>query len=311
MNQVFSLFAIYIALFLFGMTVMRQGLLFLQGKKMSEWLHKAVDHPLKSMTIGIIVTAILQSSSAVMVMTVGLVAARLISFRHSIGIILGANIGTIVTLEILAFELTWLIFPLLIVGVPLLLTKSQVLFSTGCFLFGFSSILIAMHGFETLTYPLSSLTVVYDWIVSTNEHNIVALTAGILISAVIQSSSAVTAIAMSFMNEEILRLPAGVSIMLGANLGTCVTAWLASIGGSKESKLTAYAHIWVNLIGIILFLPFINTFSNLIQLLASVPSQQLAHGALIFNVICSFMFLPVISYFSKFVQWVHRTPLDN
>lgn len=290
---------------------MRQGLIFLQGKKMSEWLHKAVDHPFKSMTIGIIVTAILQSSSAVMVMTVGLVAARLISFRHSIGIILGANIGTIVTLEILAFDLTWLIFPLLIIGVPLLLTKSHLLFSTGCFMFGFSSILIAMHGFETLTYPLSSLTVVYDWIVSTNEHNIVALTAGILISAIIQSSSAVTAIAMSFMNEEILFLPAGVSIMLGANLGTCVTAWLASIGGSKESKLTAYAHIWVNLIGITLFLPFINYFSSIIQLLSSVPSQQLAHGALIFNVICSLMFLPVINYFSKFVQWVHKTPLDN
>ncbi|MDQ0254349.1 phosphate:Na+ symporter [Evansella vedderi] len=310
MNQILSLFAIYIALFLFGMTVMRQGLLHLQGDRMKDWLHKAVDHPLKSLSIGIVVTALLQSSSAVMVMTVGLVATGYLSFRHSIGIILGVNIGTIATLEILAFDLTWLIFPLLIIGVPLLMTKSHLLFSIGCFLFGFSSIIIAMHGFETLTYPLSSLTLVYDWILSTNEHNIVALTAGIIISALIQSSSAVTAIAMSFMNENLLILPAGISIMLGANLGTCVTAWLASIGGSKESKLTAYAHIWVNVFGILLFIPFVQLFSYYIETLSSIPSQQLAHAALIFNVVCSLLFLPIIQYFAKFIQWVHKTPIE-
>ncbi|MDG5786539.1 Na/Pi symporter [Evansella sp. AB-P1] len=310
MNHILSMFAIYIALFLFGMTVMRQGLLHIQGERMKKWLHNTINHPLKGFGVGIIVTAILQSSSAVMIITIGLVSAGFIYFRHSIGIILGANIGTVVTLEILAFDLTWLIFPFLILGVPLLFTKKQVLFCIGCFFFGFSCILIAMHGFETLAYPLSSLTIVYEWLLSTNEYNIVALSAGVILSAIIQSSSAVTAIAMSFMNENLLILTSSILIMLGANLGTCVTAWLASLGGSKEAKLTAYTHIWVNLIGIVLFLPFISLFSAVIEGLAISPSQQLAHAALAFNVISSTIFLPFINHFAVFVQWIHKTSID-
>ncbi|MBU9722509.1 MULTISPECIES: Na/Pi symporter [Bacillaceae] len=305
MNQIISLFAIYIALFLFGMTVMRQGLLHMQRGKMASLLEKAVDHPLKSLLIGLVVTAILQSSSAVMIMTVGLVAGGLIPFKHSIGIILGANIGTVVTLEIIAFDLSWLIFPLILIGIPLLMTKSQFLFCLGCLFFGFSSILIAMNGFGTLAYPLSSLTTVYEWIVSTNEHDALALTVGVVISAIIQSSSAVTAIAMSFMNEQLLNLPAGISIMIGANLGTCMTAWLASLGGTRESKLTAYAHIWVNLIGVTLFFPFIAYFAQWVGSIATMPSVQLAHAALVFNLLSSLLILPFINHFSKFVTWMH------
>ncbi|MBU9712052.1 Na/Pi symporter [Evansella tamaricis] len=306
MNHIFSLFAIYIALFLFGMTVMRQGLLHLQEKKMSNWLKNAVDSPFKSLIMGTAVTAVLQSSSAVMIMTVGLVAAGIIPFRHSIGIILGANIGTVVTLEIIAFDLTWLIFPLLIIGIPLLFTRSQLLFCVGCLLFGFSSILIAIHGFETLAYPLSSLSLIYDWLLSTNESKLLAVSVGIIMSAIIQSSSAVTAIAMSFMNEEFLNLPSGIAIMLGANIGTCMTAWLASVGGSKESKLTAYAHIWLNLLGVILFFPFIHYFAVWINYIATVPSVQLAHSAMIFNLLSSFIILAFIDKFAKFIQWIHR-----
>ncbi|SDY51616.1 phosphate:Na+ symporter [Evansella caseinilytica] len=311
MNDIFSLFIIYISLFLFGMTVMRQGLIQLQGRKLSVILQKAVDHPGKGMLLGAVVTALLQSSSAVMVITVGLVASKVISFRHSIGIILGANIGTVITLEILAFDLSWLIFPLLLLGVPLIMTKSQLLFCTGCFLFGFSSIIVAMHGFEALAYPLSSVPAVYDWLLTANSHEVVSITIGILLSAVIQSSSAVTAIAMSFMNETLLTLPGGIGIMLGANLGTCATAWLSSLGGSKESKLTAYAHIWLNLFGIFLFFPFIQLFAAIVGNLGSSPAQQLAHATLIYNVICSLIVFPFLEPFSKFLQWIHRTPLTE
>ncbi|MFA9558785.1 Na/Pi symporter [Evansella sp. AB-rgal1] len=310
MNQIFSMFAIFIALFLFGMTVMRQGLLHLQGERMTSIIYKATDNPYKGFIVGIIVTALLQSSSAVMVITVGLVASGFIPFRHSIGIILGTNIGTVVTLEILAFDLAILIFPLLFLGILLLLQRSQLLFSIGCFCFGFSSMLVAMHGFETLSYPLSSLAIVYDWLVSTNEIESLAVTIGVILSGIIQSSSAVTAIAMSFMNENLLQLPAGISIMLGANLGTCVTALLASLGGSKESKLTAYTHIWVNIIGIVLFFPFIHLLATTVETLSSSPSQQLAHAALLFNVVCSLIFLPFIHSLSRFVQWIHRTPVN-
>ncbi|UTR09349.1 Na/Pi symporter [Evansella sp. LMS18] len=306
MNQLFSMFIIYIALFLFGMTVMRQGLLQLQRQRVTDWIAYTVNTPLKSLIVGTIVTSLLQSSSAVMIITVGLVAAGVITFRNSVGIILGANIGTVVTLEIIAFDLSWLIFPLLITGVLFIIMKNQFLFCTGCFFFGFSSILVAVDGFEKLASPLSSLTLVYDWLLSANNIISIAGAAGILLSAVIQSSSAVTAIAMSFMNEGFLSLPSGIAIMLGANIGTCATAWLASIGGSREAKLTAYAHIWLNIAGVALFFPFIMQFSRLIEMTAAAPSQQLAHAALLFNIFTSLIVLPFIKQFSRFVEWAHK-----
>ncbi|MBM7097114.1 MULTISPECIES: Na/Pi symporter [Alteribacter] len=306
MKELFSLFAIYISLFLFGMTVMRQGLFNLQRRRMSELLISFIDKPYKGLIIGTVVTGLLQSSSAVMIMTVGLVATRVISFRHSIGIMLGANIGTCLTLEIVALDINWLIIPLLIIGLPLLMTKNQVLFCLGCFSFGLGSIFVAMHGFETLAYPLSSLASVHDWLISTDEKGTIALMLGVVMSGIIQSSSAVSAITMSFMNENILSLPTGIAIMLGANIGTCVTAWLASIGGSLESRLTAYAHIWINVIGALLFFPFIHLFSDLIMYTAESPAVQLAHAATVFNVISSAVILPFTDRFAGFLLWVHR-----
>ncbi|TMW73863.1 Na/Pi symporter [Alteribacter natronophilus] len=306
MGELFSLFAIYVALFLFGMTVMRQGLLNMQGRSLSAWLVRFVDRPYKGLLMGAVVTGLLQSSSAVMVMTVGLVAARVISFRHSIGIMLGANIGTCLTLEIVAMNTTWLIVPLLVIGVPLLMTRNHILFCIGCFSFGLGSIFVAMHGFETLAYPLSSIASVYDWLTGTDEKSTLALLAGIVLSGVIQSSSAVSAITMSFMNEQIFSLPTGIAIMLGANIGTCITAWLASIGGSVESRLTAYAHIWINVIGVIVFFPFLHVFSDLLRLTAETPAVQLAHAATVFNIISSAVLLPFTDRFAGFLIWIHR-----
>lgn len=305
MKHIFSMFAVFIALFLFGITVMRQGLFHLQGDKVKKFLYHSVNHPIKGVIVGTIVTAILQSSTAVTVIVVGLVSVGYLTFRNSIGIILGANIGTVITLEIIAFDLTWLIFPLFIVSVPLLFTNKQILFSIGCFLFGFSIIIISIDGFSMLAYPLSSITSVYNWLIATNEFRVLAVIVGVILSIIIQSSTAVTAIAMSFLNESVLTLPTSISIMLGANIGTCMTALLASFAGNKESRLAAFAHIWINVIGVIAFIPIINIFSKFIQYTASIPSLQLAHAALIFNVVSTLMILPFVDLFANFIQKVH------
>lgn len=305
MMQIFTLFAIFIAIFLFGMTLLRQGLFFLQQNKVNNVIYKMVDHPLKGVLIGIIVTAILQSSSAVMIILVGLVSTGFLTFRNSIGIILGANIGTVVTLEIIAFQLSWLIFPCLIAGLLLLFTRKKVLFSIGCLLFGFSNILIAVDGFASLAQPLSNITTVYHWLLTTNQYHSLAVVGGVVLSGIIQSSTAVIAIAMSFMNESILTLPTGISIMLGANIGTCGTALLASIGGNNESKQVAFAHVWINVIGFAIFFPFINIFSMFVEGLTTIPSFQLAHATLIFNVVSTLFFLPIINWFASFVQGIH------
>lgn len=305
MSEWITLFAIFISLFLFGMFVMRHGLLLRFKTKIPYLTYQFIDHPIKGLLTGIIASAALQSSSAVMIITIGLVSTKIIRFKQCIGLILGANIGTVFTLELLAFELSYLIIPCLIIGALLLFSSQEATFSMGCFFFGLGIIFVSMHGFETLAAPLSAIPTVYDWFMWSQEYTSLGLFIGIILSSVIQSSSAVSAMAMSFLDENILSLPASIAIVFGANIGTCATAWLASLGGSKDAKLAAYAHIWINIIGVCLFFPFIETFSELIILTSDNKSQQLVNAAFLFNIISALLILPVISPFSRFIEWIH------
>lgn len=304
-KELFSLLAVFIALFLFGMVIMRAGLFQVGQEKFQRILHKLTDSAWKGLLVGAVASAILQSSSAIIVMTVGLVATGLLAFRHSIGIILGANIGTTLTTELLAFHLSIFIVPLLILGLILLLLPSSKAYSLGCLSFGLACIFIAMDGLETLAYPLASIPSIHSFFELTNEHQLVGIGVGTILTTIIQSSTATTAIAMGFMNDNLLSLPAGIAIMLGANIGTCVTAYLASVGAGKSAKLVAYANIWLNVFGVLLFIPLIGWLGAVASSLTSVPMIQLAHASLIFNVICSFVMLPFVTVFARFIEHIH------
>ncbi|ARK29321.1 Na/Pi symporter [Halalkalibacter krulwichiae] len=304
-KELFSLLAVFIALFLFGMVVMRAGLFQLGQARFQEFLHRLTNSAWKGMIVGAIATAILQSSSAIIIMTVGLVATGLLAFRHSIGIILGANIGTTMTTELLALDLSMFIIPLLLIGLIALLMPSTKAYSLGCLSFGLACIFIAMDGLEKLAYPLASIPSVHSFFDLTNEHQLLGVGIGTILTAIIQSSTATTAIAMGFMTDHVLNLQAGIAIMLGANIGTCITAYLASIGSGRSAKLVAYANIWLNVFGVLLFIPLIGWLSSVAISLTSSPMMQLAHASLIFNVVCSFLMLPVATYFARFVEWLH------
>ncbi|MBB5173946.1 Na/Pi symporter [Texcoconibacillus texcoconensis] len=306
MNELFSQFVIFLSIFLFGMFVMRQGLVNMQEHHASKWLEQLVDKPWKGLLVGTIVTSLLQSSSAVIIISVGLVAAKMIPFSGAVGVILGANIGTSVTLEILAVDFTFFIIPLLLIGVPLLFFQRRAFFCLGCVCFGLASIFIAMKGFESLAAPLSSLHTIYDALAMTKESHLLGISVGALVTAVIQSSTATTAVAMSFVNEHLFTLQTGVAIMLGANIGTCITVWLATIGGTIDMKRVAYAHIWVNIFGAVLFFPFIEVFSDWIAQTSSSPSQQLAHASLVYNAITSLVLLPFVNPFIRGIHWLYK-----
>ncbi|OIJ22124.1 Na/Pi cotransporter [Anaerobacillus alkalidiazotrophicus] len=305
MQQLFSLFAVYITIFLFGMTVMRAGLVNLSQDRLKLALIKMTSTPFKGLLVGTIVTAIVQSSSAVMVITVGLVAASYLTFKQSIGIILGTNIGTSFTTEIIAFNLTSGIIPMLIIGVILMNMKKHVAYCIGCVSFGLGCIFVAMQGLETLAYPIASIPTAHNFLQLTNENSFIAVGVGAVLSALIQSSTATTAIAMGFMSDQILALPAGIGIVLGANIGTCFTAILASVGSKNSAKLVAFAHIWLNIIGVLLFLPFIGWLSSISISLTALPNLQLAHAGTIFNIISSVAVLPFVPLFYKFVIALH------
>ncbi|MBM7701473.1 Na/Pi symporter [Metabacillus iocasae] len=305
MLQVLSFFTVYIAIFIFGMTVLRTGLYNVSQHKMKQWLMQMTKHPFQGMLVGAFVTAILQSSSAVMVLTVGLVATGYLTFKQSIGIILGTNIGTTITTELITFQIDQFVVPMLVLGALLLLFSNLFLSCIGAMLFGLGCIFVSMNGFEHLAAPLSKLPSIEVVIQQANTSELLGLWLGTFMTAIIQSSTATTGIIMSFLNENILSLQAGIAILFGANIGTCITAILASIGSNREGKLTAFAHAWLNVFGVIVFFPFIQTFSLLATKLTQFPDAQLAHVSLIFNIVCSILALPLTNVLAKFIIKVH------
>src|SRR4051794_4464125 len=303
------LFILFILLFIFGMPIIRFGLFNLSGDKLKGWLTKLTSTPLKGMVTGTFVTALLQSSSAVMVITIGLISAKIMTFPQSIGIILGTNIGTTFKTELITFNLDAILVPFAIIGALLILFKNKKARSIGMLLLGITSVFTAMKGFELLAQPLTTMPFINKFILSINDNIILSLFTGTVITSIIQSSTAMTGIAMGFLSAGLLQLDAGIAIVLGANIGTCITAIFASIGGGKESRLAAFAHVWLNVFGVLLFIPLIPFLTENAELLASRADIQLAHISVIFNVATSLIVLPFATQFGKMILYLHdRAP---
>ncbi|WML45356.1 Na/Pi symporter [Neobacillus sp. PS3-40] len=300
------LFILCILLFVFGMNIIRFGLFNLSADKLKTWLTKLTSTPLKGMLTGTFITALLQSSTAVMVITIGLISARIMTFPQSIGIILGTNIGTTFKTELITFDVDAVIIPIAIIGAFLILFKNRKSRSIGFLLFGIASVFTAMKGFELLARPLTSIPFVRHSLLSLNDSIFFSIVIGATITAIIQSSTAMTGIVMGFLTVGLLKLDAGIAIVLGANIGTCITAIIASIGGGQEAKLAAYAHVWLNVFGVLLFIPLIPYLTILAPKLASAKDVQLAHISVIFNIVTSLIILPFATKFGHMILYFHK-----
>lgn len=302
MNELISVFAVLLAIFLFGIAVMRIGLELLSKRIIRQLLMKMTDTPWKGFIIGILVTAIVQSSSVVMVMLIGLVAAGVLRFKQTIGVILGTNIGTTVTAEIIAFNVTDAVLPLLVIGACSLLVHRQKIFATGCICFGLGSVFVSMNGLEGLAEPLADIKFVHQLLLAADHNHLAGTTLGALFTALIQSSSAATGVAMAFIGKGQLSLSAAVAFVLGANVGTCITAWIASFGANKEAKMAAFTHIMVNAAGVIIFFPFVEQLSVIAEHLTQSSGKQLAHAGVVFNILCSLAILPFARRLGDFCE---------
>ncbi|RUL51761.1 Na/Pi symporter [Lysinibacillus antri] len=300
-----SLFILMIGLFLLGMFLLRKGLFDLSSKKLEKSLVTLTNKPWKGLLLGIVVTSILQSSSAVSIITIGLVAAKVLTFSQSIGVILGANIGTTVTAELITLNIDSFILPIAIIGAILFLFKNKTMRNSGLALIGIAAIFGAMWGFEKLATPLRGLAYIDKILLMLDGNLFYAVVAGALIAAFIQSSTATTGIMMGFLAAGSMNLDTSVAIVLGANIGTCLDAWLASLGSGRQGKLTAYAHIWLNVLGVGIFYPFIGLLATIGTHLSKYPDVQLAHISVIFNVASSLMILPFTKQFANFIERVH------
>jgi len=298
-------FILLIGIFIYGMTLLRAGLFNLSADSMKIWLTKLTDTPWKGFFAGVGITCILQSSSAVMVITIGLISARLLTFPQSIGIILGTNVGTTLTTELITFDIETFLVPLAILGALFLLIGKGGLKSIGLILLGISAVFAAMGGFEYMAGSLKEYELVDKLLLSLDKSHLYSILSGTFITAIIQSSTATTGIIMGFLMNNAIDLDTGIAIMLGSNIGTCVTAFLASIGAGREARLSAYGHIWLNIIGVIVFFPFIHSLSTIGAQLSSEADTQLAHVGVIFNVISSIFVLPFAPSFAKFIIFLH------
>lgn len=289
-----------IILFLGGMKVMQTGLYTLAGDRLKQQLVRFTRTPFRGMVTGTIFTALLQSSSAVSVITIGLTHTQLLSFRQTIGIILGANIGTTFTTQLIAINIGKLAFPLFIMGCILLLIPKKLIRFSGLSITGFGCILIAMNVMQSIAIPLQQTSFFTNIIPHLSEHLVYGLLLGTGLTALIHSSSGVTALTMGFMNENLFPLTTAIAIILGSNVGTCISAVMAAVGANVAAKQVAWIHVFLNVVGVLLFYPFIHVMAQAVPFLANQPDQQIAHIQTFFNVLCSLLAIP----FTKQIAWM-------
>ena len=302
-----------LSLFLYGMEKMSSGMKKAAGEQMRSILSALTNNRYMGLMVGAFVTMVIQSSSATTVMLVSFVQAGLMTFVQSLGVILGADIGTTITAQLVAFKLTDYALLMIAIGFGLMMFgKNENQKNIGESVLGFGILFYGMKLMSDAMYPLRS----YDPFINTLarlENPLLGLLVGTAFTALIQSSSAFTGIIIVLAQQGLLSLDAGIPMIMGANIGTCITAGLASIGASREAKRVAMAHVMFKITGVLLFIFWIPWFADFIRYLspssdavgiaklgAEVP-RQIANAHTIFNVGLAFAFIPFTSFFARII----------
>jgi len=244
-----------LGLFIYGIWEMSEGLHKVCGNKMRNILSRLTNNPIRGVLVGAGVTSLIQSSSATTVMTVGFVNASLMSLRQAVGIIFGANIGTTITAQLIAFKITDYALPIIGLGtLTLIFAKKKAHNHIGEFLLGFGILFLGLSIMTTVVKPLGKLVLFNELLLNFSKHPISGIFAGAVITAILQSSSITTGMVLALAMSDLISLSAAVPLILGCNIGTCITALLASVGTNISSRRAALAHIIFNIIGVIIFL---------------------------------------------------------
>lgn len=305
-----------LAIFIYGMNMMSECLQKAAGEKMKSILALLTRNPVLGVLAGAITTAVLQSSSATTVMAIGFVSAGLMSLPQAISIIFGANIGTTMTAQIIAFKITDYIYIIIFIGFIIsFVAKSEKVKSIGQTIFAFGLLFLGIETMGDVMKPLASSPVFTDLIAKVSNMPVLGVAVGTLMTLVVQSSSATIAVLQNFAAQagpdgvtSILGLTGAIPILLGDNIGTTITALLASIGQNKDAKRTAVAHCIFNVSGCLLFIWFIKPFAALIQYISpkgpeiEVISRQIANSHTVFNITMTLIWVCLINVMVKIVM---------
>ncbi|WP_449258159.1 Na/Pi cotransporter family protein [Chlorobium limicola] len=299
-------FAGGLALFLYGIRVMSGGLKKAAGRRMRDFIARITDNRFTGLLAGALATMMVQSSSTIMVMLVGLVQSNLLTYVQALSIILGAEIGTTAMAQLIAFRIHEYALPVFAAGFVLnLSSRREGLRNAGEAIYGFGLFLFGMSLMSGAVAPLRSYEPFID-LLRYMENPLYSVLAGMLLTALMQSSGAFIGIVITLAQQGTLTLEAGIPMLLGANIGTCITASLASIGMLRPARRVALAQVLFNVTGVAIFLFVIPLYADFVRMISpseglpgTVIPRQIANAHTLYNVFMAVMFLPFIALWAK------------
>lgn len=307
-----------LSVFIFGMNMMSECLQKAAGEKMKTILGILTKNPIMGVLAGALVTAVLQSSSATTVMVIGFVSAGLMSLPQAISVILGANIGTTMTAQLMAFKISDYIWMIVFIGfVMFFLSKKEKVKSIGQTIFAFGLLFVGIETMGSVMKPLASSPIFVVLMEKVSSIPVLGMLLGTVMTVIVQSSSATIAVLQSFASQpaadgvsSVIGLAGAIPILLGDNVGTTITALLASVGQSKNAKRTAVAHSVFNITGSFVFIWIIPLFARFVQFISpkgnevDVISRQIANAHFSFNLINTLIWLPLLPLMVKIVTTI-------
>ena len=314
-----------LAIFLFGMDQMAEALKAVAGERMKLILAKLTTNRFMGAITGAFVTAVIQSSSVTTVLVVGFITAGLMSMAQSIGVIMGANIGTTITAQIVAFKVTKAALLMVAVGFGMLFfSKQEKIKQYGGMIMGLGLVFFGMAVMGNAMKPLRTYQPFLD-LMATMENPLIGIAIAAAFTGLIQSSSATTGIVIVMATQGFITLPAGIALAFGANIGTCVTALLAAIGKPREAVRAAVVHVLFNVAGVILWIGLIDQLAAFVTTMSPVHEEltgtaklaaeaprQIANAHTVFNVVNTFVFIWFTGPIARLVEYlVPDKPLDE
>lgn len=291
-----------VGLFLYGMVKMGEGLQKAAGDRMRRILEALTVNRFASVTAGMVVTAIIQSSAATTVMCVSFVNAGLMALEQAIGVIMGANIGTTITAQLVAFSLEKVALPSIALGMILRLAgRRKQSKGLGDVLLGFGMLFLGMSVVGNALEPLRTYEPFLNLMLLGRENPLIGILVGIVVTTLLQSSSAVTGLLVTMASRGIVTLGMALPIILGSNIGTTSTALMSSIGTSLTARRTALAHFLFNAFGTLVFLPLLTSLENLAARTSADMARQIANAHSIFNISVTVLLLPLIPQFAALI----------
>ncbi|HPW40934.1 MAG TPA: Na/Pi cotransporter family protein, partial [Bacillota bacterium] len=303
-NVIIALFA-GLSLFLYGMQIMSDALQKSAGDRLKKLLEILTTNKYIGVLVGAAITAVIQSSGATTVMVVGLVNAGIMNLSQAVGVIMGANIGTTMTAQIIAFKLTNIVPYAIIIGAILVLfSRKKSRKHLGELIIGFGILFMGINMMGDAMKPLKDIPEFSQFMIGLEDNPLLGVLSGLLLTAIVQSSSATVGILQVLAMQGLVPIEAALPILFGDNIGTCATALIASIGTGLTAKRAAIMHVTIKIIGTIIFMFILHPVTSIVVMTASEPARQIANAHTLFNITNTVILLPFSAMLITFVTKV-------